>query len=326
MKKKHKLLLNYCIVCILLASCRTGEIVQKNQNIIVMPTKTAQVGIKPSETSTEKSTNRKTVTPTQSATSRHQLTATLTLLLTPSPSSSWITLTPQSPEPEPTAKAMVEELLRTNSGCKLPCWWGIEPGTTEYTSAIKDLSPLAASIAIKEIDSVGSLIVDLLFPVPETIYPGFLGQRYRVDNSIIQQLEVMPGNVESYTFNRLLQDYGKPEEVWLDGLIDPSSDNPFSIFFYYPEKGIIASFGFNAVDLGNVLRLCPDSTPANQLILWKPVVKESFINFVGKTHILAYLRDEKMLLIPLEEATDDNLQEIEKHNCFETPKNIWPIR
>ena len=48
------------------------------------------------------------------------------------------------PTLEPTqAILLVEDLLVNNAGCKLPCWWGIIPGTTEWNEAKQFLQTFA---------------------------------------------------------------------------------------------------------------------------------------------------------------------------------------
>jgi hypothetical protein len=57
-----------------------------------------------------------------------------------------------TPKPLPTATltneqidANLTELMLTNGGCELPCWWGILPGETSIDSARESLKALGAS-------------------------------------------------------------------------------------------------------------------------------------------------------------------------------------
>ena len=39
------------------------------------------------------------------------------------------------------AKPRIIEMLQTNAGCRLPCWWGITPGKTRWEEVHALLSP-----------------------------------------------------------------------------------------------------------------------------------------------------------------------------------------
>lgn len=234
-------------------------------------------------------------------------------------------------EPLPTlppAEALekVRELLETNGGCTFPCWWGIEPSRTSFMTVFNQFSPLTTFIAIKKTDDMGSLDAEFRFPVSETNSNQELTITYKVVNGIIQLIEIYPGNINQFRFNQILKDYGDPEEVWVEGLIDPTSSNPFTIFFYYPRKGIIATFWVDATDLGDMLQICPGSISSIILVLWEPNGFESFNDITGKTYGLAYIKKENRSLISLEQATNQTLVEISESNCFETPKKLWPSR
>lgn len=252
-----------------------------------------------------------------------QITSTSSPSLTPTPF--WTTWTIEAPLPVSTAQAKVEEMLKTNGGCELPCWWGVEPGKTKFSSFVIDFSSLTSLIAIKEIDDKQSLIAEIKFPVSEMVSTTYLTHRYEVQNNIIWKLEVEPGDIDKYVFNQLLQDYKDPEEVWVEGIIDPSNNNPYEIYAYYPSRGILVAFGLTGTIISDRVHICPGSIPASFLILWEPEMRESFLDFAGKTYYLAPLQNVRNLL-PLNKATNLSINEIMKQNCFDTPKNLWPTR
>ena len=239
---------------------------------------------------------------------------------------SWERILPLYSMPLPAAKAAVEELLKTNGGCSLPCWWGIEPGKTSYTDAIDQFSPLSTFIYVKKNDENGSLDAEFQFPVPETNSSREFSIIFTVEKGIVQQIEINPGTVHRFTISQVLNDYGVPEEVWVEGLIDPTSNNPFTLFLYYPGLGIEVTYWVDAVVQGDNLLVCPGSIPPTILVLWKPDGVEDFIGFTKRSYDLSYIKDEKRELIPLEQITSQTLEDISKSGCFKTPKNIWPTR
>ena len=173
---------------------------------------------------------------------------------------------------------------------------------------------------------MGWLDAEFRFPEPGANSSQEITITYKVENEIIQLIEINPGDINQYLFSQLLKDYGNPEEVWVEGLIDPTSNNPFIVYFYYPQKGIIATFWVDAVDLGDKLQVCPGKISPIVLVLWEPDGFESFIDFTGNTYGLDYIRKENRSLISLEQSTNQTLVEISESNCFETPKKLWPVR
>jgi hypothetical protein len=323
--KKIKNLLFLGILCGFVASCGVRE---TNQPAESKSTQTiTQTGVYIVEKVPSITVEAITMTPNQITTDRVLPTRTLTPLPTFSPTmASWEIVTSHAPVPLPAAKAKVAELLKTNGGCTLPCWWGIEPAKTSYTTAFNQLSPLSSFIAVKKYDEVGSFDAEFRFPVPETNSSRELTITYKVEKEIIQLIEVNPGKDNQYRFSQFLKDHGDPEEVWIEGLIDPGSNNPFTLFFYYPKKGIEATFWVDAIGQGDKLQVCPGSIPPIILVLWEPDGIESFVDFTGKTYDLSYIKKENRSLISLEQATDQSLEDIIESNCFETQKNIWPVR
>lgn len=304
--KKIKILLLLGILCVCIASCQEAieTVVESSPTVDSVTSTPVQLTAVPE---------------------LPKRTPTLLPLLTPT-QAAWVVWTPQAPVPLSTAEANVENLLKTNGGCALPCWWGIEPSRTSFMTVFDQFSPLTTFIAVKKTDDMGSLDAEFRFPVSETNSNQELTITYKVVNGIIQLIEIYPGNINQFRFNQILKDYGDPEEVWVEGLIDPTSSNPFTIFFYYPRKGIIVTFWVDATDLGDMLQICPGSISPIILVLWEPDGFERFNDITGNTYGLAYIKKENRSLISLEQATDQTLAEISESNCFETPKKLWPSR
>ena len=319
MTKRIKPNLYFLVLIFLLFACQARELEQNSMVISKVPT-SPEINV----TKTEQIIS--TITLSTTPTANNDILPTEELSSTPTPEHSWIALTPQSPEPISTSRAMVKDLLETNMGCKLPCWWGIVPGKTKFSDAIKMLSPLAENIWIKEMDSEGSLDADISFPDPEEVNVYSLRLYIVAVNDIIQQMELTLGNINQYAFSKLIHDYGEPQEVWIEGFLDPSNNNPFWIFICYPYKGIINVFDLSAEDIGEMMRLCPGPIPPTTVILWDPVDDINFLSMAGKTTSLQFLTKEKRFLVPLRQATDLTLLEISQRGCFDTPKDLWVVR
>jgi hypothetical protein len=323
--KKLKILLLFGILFVFVASCQVWKTDQPvTEEIPQIATHTVVDTIEKVPSMTVEAI---TMTPKQFATVKVLSTRTKTPLPQFSPTiASWVRIAPKSAVPLPTAKANIAELLKTNGGCSLPCWWGIEPGKTNYTTAFQLLSPLASFITVKTNDDKGSLDAEFRIPVSEANSNWEISITLKVEKEIIQLIELSPRKVNQYRFRQLLIDYGNPDEIWIEGVISRRDNNPFTIFFYYPQKGILATFWVDAVDLGDKFQVCPGAIPPIILDLWKPDGVEDFIDFTEKTYQPAYVKKERRSFISFEQATDQTLDEMRKRNCFETPKNIWPAR
>ena len=196
----------------------------------------------------------------------------------------WIEWTPRAELSIDQAKEKVAEMMLTGTDCKLPCWWGIEPGKTRFTDAVDRIAPMADSITVKDPQTGSPVLADLVFPVSEDISSSSdLRQHYVVWKDIIREMEVQPGNVGIYTLEKILQNYGAPQEILFDGLIE-GSRNYFNIYFYYPKKGILSSFYLSDASIkGDAFQICPRKIPASLLILWEPPALTSFKDFVEHT-------------------------------------------
>ena len=84
------------------------------------------------------------------------------------------TLTSPAPQVTPVSTlttsertSLVQEMLKTNGGCELPCWWGIVPGQTDWQALKNRFTAYGGSV----------------FDVPHSTPPF----DYRVTHSFVQQ-------------------------------------------------------------------------------------------------------------------------------------------
>ncbi|MBN2716493.1 MAG: PD40 domain-containing protein, partial [Deltaproteobacteria bacterium] len=103
----------------------------------------------------------------------------------------------------------ITEMLTTNGGCQLPCWWGITPGKTSITDALNVLNQLKPKscvsknswvysffIAPHNISSINQLEVDIYH-----------------ENEIAHQIEVYGFDWPAYGLSQVLTTYGEPDEI-----------------------------------------------------------------------------------------------------------------
>jgi hypothetical protein len=288
-------------------------------------------------------------TPPSSTISVNTPTSTMTALarFAPSPSTTWTntptitsttTPTPQSPTwtPQPTlpteeAKALVLSLFETNAGCRLPCWWGFIPGKTDWYEARSLLEQFVRFNQLVQQDQP-IFSMDILVPVPETIFHIPLQQIYKVENDIIESMEIELGHAPVERLSAFLKTYGSPGEVWISTYSTeyPPGFLPFLVVLFYPNQGILAIFGPENTWLSSskVHGCQMDGTPS-KYGLWSP---EHEMTFMEAAREFRLNPDEKgFLMLPIEEATEMSVEDFyqtykepNSSTCIETPKELWP--
>ena len=232
--------------------------------------------------------------------------------------------------PATSAARMVEELLRNNAGCLLPCWWGIYPGQP-WATAQHFLAPIVSSIGQGgvSIETAKGIEVErtnfsVKYPVPNHTSPG--GAVFSVTNNQIEHIWVRPalGLEQSYQLHQLLSTYGAPSEVYLQTSIDvPVSPLPFRLALWYAELGVLALYEFKVDRVVNEqIWGCPEPV-GPQLWLWAPEDPKEFYDFLPRGH-------DSPEFLPLESATGMdpaaflvNFSSVPDTECIKTDIDLW---
>lgn len=166
---------------------------------------------------------------------------------------------------------LAENLMQTNGGCQLPCWWGIELGENSE-SVIKtfdeifderfDNDSLYYVSRFKIVDEHGSIRLGYDNPAMSGIDVSITTDFHFVDDKVqfidvsverpLRQYgeEKLVRDWEKYSISSMLQKYGKPQYVYLfpQTVADPGSLN-FYLRLYYPELGF--AFGYEPYDISS---------------------------------------------------------------------------
>lgn len=130
------------------------------------------------------------------------------------------------------------ELLETNRGCELPCWWGIVPGETNVGSIESIFVPLGFDWD-RDYEDLGS-------NTPYRAYVDLTSKK----NGVVQTIQVYGGAGEEtydhneawrpYAIPRVLTRLGKPEAVYVyyPFRFDPGGMQAYRLFLYYPDLGV----------------------------------------------------------------------------------------
>ena len=228
------------------------------------------------------------------------------------------------------ARLLAADLLQTNGGCNLPCWWGLVPGKTEWKEAEDFLAPMAFVFFINELEDI--TYADVKIPVPAEIHErGYILQDYSIVNGRIRDITIHEtGELPAFDFSQILRDYGMPEGIWLRTFSTAfRGDLPIEITLFYPQQGILATYSeFEAQIIGGNVTTCTLLKQSNPILsLWSPENDMTFEETIKLFN--RYVKD--MPFLPLDEATGISVQDFyEFHSkpnanpCIKTPADLWP--
>lgn len=202
-------------------------------------------------------------------------------------SSSWYgTIVPPGnafvPSPRQEENALVKRLT-SNSGCELPCWWGIVPGKTTSQSAQRLFLQLGKSVAHREDPNLGTTYTASLFgrhsPYP---FDYVVEHRWYDHNGIVYLFGVTGYSLnwsppqhftqdwQRYSLHEALTRYGQPSHVllhyWNFGW-------QYSIGLVYEDKGFVIQYVGLIIDEGKEssekpVIFCPTQNRPTSISIW----------------------------------------------------------
>lgn len=267
--------------------------------------------------------------------------------LVPSTAAPSPTYTPSPPTitPRPTLtaeeeRAFVRELLVTNGGCELPCWWGIMPEETTWQEVRNRLS-LYYGQGISQPGGVHRHEVvygDLIYPYPPP-YGYYIHIEFTERDGVVQSIQVRGEIVRRTTPERFAQDwrrysldqvltqYGEPSQVILELWPNPPEPYyPYRLFVFYDHLGILIEYEGPAIP-GEPFRVCPEFDQVTHLHLWlrSPEDRISLLQLANLDSL------ELAQMLPLEKATGMNVETFyqtfkdrENEVCLESSVSVWP--
>ncbi len=238
------------------------------------------------------------------------------------------TWTPAPTMPSDEAVIVVEEFLESNSGCRLPCWWGFEPGETLWETAHDILTRLGEIYYLGEVNYPYDT-VDVVVPAPKDFQHISLTHIYRVSDGVISLIEVDPGSSQRYSLPNLLDEYGPPGEVKIWTFSKPWGDYyPFETILFYPEKGIMARYSSKARIQEEIIIGCPQENTRPIIALWSPGENASYFEISNRTRNIDL--SDWGEPVPLTDATGVPIEDFYKtfkdsnnESCLFTPIDIW---
>lgn len=262
-------------------------------------------------------------TPTPTATGTPPVTPTVSP--TPVP-----TLTPL-PTVAPQQRGQVyAELMSSNGGCVLPCWWGIELGVTPIEYVEQLYASLGASITIRDFAN-GRSRITALFVDPQIENGIQVRHTFRAQDDIVIEAEIEVVYDPNYQIEPLLQRLGQPDEVWLWTIPDTYEGVlPVSLRLFFPESGVMVSYAVFGERVGDVVQACFDDVGGTILLLWEPTIW----NADGSKGFVERANESSELTLqghrPIDEVSNWDagqfytmLTDPNRSECLQTPSNLW---
>ncbi len=248
------------------------------------------------------------------------------------------------------ANARVIELLKTNAGCTLPCWWGIMPGFTSTDEVVSIFEPFSSAVTSDA--EYGFAVGNGFFSMKPRTSGIRVGIQYLTKDKIVSMIYInteMANDIynkiyddpfyfeimSAYTLETMLTKYGKPNQIFIRSFSDLAGEfNPTQILLYYPDKGIVAQyFSPNGLLIENdafILPTCP-ATSHISLRLFDPNSKLSLSEILRLNDSFAKYKDiseaTNMTLDTFYETYKEYDETTLQSDCpavLKTPEDIWP--
>ncbi|MCA9962345.1 MAG: hypothetical protein KC443_25095 [Anaerolineales bacterium] len=161
---------------------------------------------------------------------------------------------------------LLSELMASNSGCELPCWWGVTPGEANVQEAEDKF--VLQGVKWRE----GEVIMGYPRPDSSFYYPD-VSVMFFAQDGIVQLVSVdgtrdhydlayrFTEDWAQYSLAAMLNHYGVPSQVLLSAPVFVEADvpNEYDLFLYFPSSSIEIKYLIAAEALENgKSRLCSD--------------------------------------------------------------------
>ena len=235
----------------------------------------------------------------------------------------------------------VSELLTTNSGCLLPCWWGILPGKTSWAETEKFLIHLGIKIGSTPGVDLGTIYHGTGgFDLDELNVYNNVGFAER--NGVVESIYIK-GNGSSnitgfhtvlalYSPSKLIGLYGKPSRVWLKSSslnYGNTGKSGYLIWIFYDDLGFMVRYE-GTVEYGSVYHICPKLNDGGDIIDIQ-LLLQAPDNSLPLERDDSIIGSERASILSIEKAAGISIDEFYRRftqsgasGCFDTPRDIWP--
>jgi hypothetical protein len=250
--------------------------------------------------------------------------------------------------PSQEAQLKFLDLLATNSGCRLSCFWGIVPGKTSFQEAQGILAPLSSISDFTAFrDGLGS--VSPFFTESNWQLYTTIDFSSNSDTGIVNSLafnaeahipleqggfkNIFNSNdfgemISAYALPHILSELGAPESVMISTLGGPltrGGTGGFDLLLLYPNQGILINYTTQMHLNGKDVIGCLGNAHV-EMVLHPSGQPDSFFDSLKKTDWAVKMKNYKSLeevaSMPVQEFYETFREPTE--TCIYTPADLWP--
>lgn len=223
-KKTFWILLTAVLLVALISCARTQQVDEVIATATVSGSDLVSVAVVPTiipETSTPTPSSTRTATLTATPKPTHTATLRPTATVQPTETATPLTSLPPLPTIPPDQRGeKYDELMTTNNGCQLPCWWGLKMGSSTFDEVIQLYAQFDPLITVQNFPEDKTRIT-ILFADLEIEEGIQTTHTFRGQSGVVLEAEIEVGNYENLAPLSLMQQFGSPLEVWLRTIPEP---------------------------------------------------------------------------------------------------------
>lgn len=257
---------------------------------------------------------------------------------TPSPSVEPATLTSVVPPPSPLPTIPPQDrgrayadLVASNGGCELPCWWGLVLGESSLGDVRQRYAPFQPLFTEQTFPS-GVASIYALFEDPQIENGTQLNHAFVAQDGVVIEAMIEIDRHPDYQIEPLLNRLGQPHEIWLRTLPNfREGILPMYFLLFYPDKGVLISYAMDGERDNNHVLGCFNGLGGVAVRLWDPLIwdPDGDKGFLDRTERGDFSLAEGYL--PIEEVSNWDaerfyivLSDPGHTECLETPAGLWP--
>jgi hypothetical protein len=271
-----------------------------------------------------------------------------------------VSSTDSSPTVLPTLEAskaylLLQEFLKNDPPCQLPCWGGITPGETKLADAQYQLTKLNSISDRVYFGEAGDALVVGTVHIPfflkntgVGIRAGYVVSRdsemvilngIRFDffpnknsNEIVYNYEEYNAFLSAYTLPQIFATYGLPNLIYTVADKNTAEENAgdfFIIRLLYLDLGIFISYTMGMEETEKEFQFCPSKSTID-MELTSSDVGDTYGDFFQQLGVMEWFYFKEPRYQLLEDALGMTNEEFSKviisspESCFESPIKIWP--
>ena len=289
------------------------------------------IPVTPELSATPTSTNTATSIPSATLNS----TATVTSIPSATPTSSPTPMPTLTPLPivDPSQRGQVYyDLMSSNGGCELPCWWGFELGKTSIDEVRQFYDTFDVYI-YEQSGENGISVLEATFIDPQIENNEQVRHSFVAQDDMMIEVEIQLNSLPNYQIEPILQRLGQPSEILMWTVPEPYFDRlPSDFLLYFPEHGVLVGYRTGGLKIDDTINVCFNGPGGATIHLWNPSVWDptGIKGFVERTNeSSSAFRTEGYH--PINEASNWNVEQFyavltdpTHSECLTTPSSLWP--